>query len=99
MEMPPTYRLSAQSDRDISGILEYSLATFGERRAQDYYEGLLACFSLICQNPRIGRDYGHIRQGYFRYEHARHSIFYRIEPAGILVVRVLHQGQDPESHL
>jgi toxin ParE1/3/4 len=47
----------------------------------------------------LGRQIDQIRPGYFRYEHASHSIFYRLTANGIMVMRVLHQRMAVERHI
>ena len=61
--------------------------------------GLHRAFGTLAAFPDAGRDIGALRSGYLRFEHERHSIFYRKTDAGILVVRVLHQRMRPERHL
>ena len=31
-------------------------------------------------------------------EYAKHVVFYRVEPAGVLIYRILHQSMTPENH-
>ena len=47
----------------------------------------------------MGRDAGHIREGYFTFQHVSHSVFYQKTEAGVFIVRVLHQKQLPENYL
>ena len=47
----------------------------------------------------MGREIGHIRPGYFRWQTARHSVFYRKTKVGILIVRIIHERRDVERTL
>lgn len=64
-----------------------------------YLLALNDCLLRLAEMPRLGRSIAQLRAGYFRFEHAKHTIFYTIIPGRIRVVRVLHQRMDPERHL
>lgn len=91
--------LSEAADRDLTTIYSYSHQQFGERQADRYLLALEDCFARLAEMPRLGRSIESLRAGYFRFEHASHTVFYTIIPDGIRVVRVLHQRMDPERHL
>jgi toxin ParE1/3/4 len=71
-----TYELSGPADRDLTEIYVYSYREFGEATADAYLLGLHDCFARLAQHPTIGRSVDHLRTGYFRFEHARHTVFY-----------------------
>jgi toxin ParE1/3/4 len=94
------YVLSDLADQDLLEIYLFSYERFGEAKADAYLTALHERFLALAESPRMGRKIDAIRQGYFRYEYVRHTIFYTIrEQGGIFVVRVLHQRQDAESNL
>ncbi|HEX8663078.1 MAG TPA: type II toxin-antitoxin system RelE/ParE family toxin [Beijerinckiaceae bacterium] len=95
----PRVEITEAADRDISEIYVYSHRRYGEAQAERYLLGLDACFERLAEMPRMGRNIDHIRTGYFRFEHARHTIFYIILKDGIRIVRVLHASMDPQRHL
>ena len=88
------YRLTAEADADLSEIYEYSIENFGLAKAQAYLLGILGAFEILSDNRRLGRDIGHIKEGYRRYEHASHSIYYHLAGDGIRIARVLHASRD-----
>lgn len=51
---------------------------------------------MLADNPTSGRRCEEIRPGLRRHEHGKHVVFYRLEPAGILISRILHQRMMPE---
>ncbi len=59
----------------------------------------MRAFNRLAEMPRMGRSIDYVRIGYFRFEHARHAIFYVILKGGIRIVRVLHASMDPQRHL
>jgi len=93
------YQLSNKADEDLTGIYLFSYRRFGEARADAYLLALEERFSLLASQPRLGRRVDHVRTGYLRYEHASHSIFYRLTENGIMVMRVLHQSMAVEQHI
>ena len=93
------YVLSEAADADIDGIARHSITRWGLARAERYILELHQAFETLGEFPHLGRDVGHLRAGYFRFEHDSHSVFYRKMDDGILIVRVLHQKQQPENYL
>ncbi len=91
------YRLSGKADDDLSEIYVYSHQQFGEARADAYLMALEKRFTALAEQPRLGRRIDHIHQGYLRWDHESHSIFYKAVPGGIIVMRVLHTMRDVES--
>lgn len=97
--MPRRYRLSSAAEEDLSDIYTYTFSEFGERRADAYFDTLQDCLERLAENPRLGMDVSFIRDGYFRFIHQRHSIYFRKLKSDILVVRVLGPGMSPERRL
>ena len=93
------YALSEAADADISHILTESVRRWGWARAERYILELHAAFENLAMFPAIGRDVGYLRQGYLRFPYASHRVFYRKSDEGIVIVRVLHQKQQPENYL
>jgi toxin ParE1/3/4 len=94
----PDYELSRKADQDLSEIYQYSFETFGEDRADKYFLDLDRCLKGLAENPHKGRAADEIERGVYRYEHARHIIFYVFRPSGIFVARILHQSMDIRRH-
>jgi toxin ParE1/3/4 len=94
-----SYELSGAADRDLTEIYVYSYRQFGESRADAYLHALRDCFALLADQPTMGRSIDSLRTGYFRFEHAHHTVFYVRTRVGIRVMRVLHERMDPERHL
>jgi toxin ParE1/3/4 len=94
-----TVELTEEADRDLTEIYEYSYRQFGGAQADTYFLSLHDCFANLARSPSMGRSIAHLREGYFRFEHARHVVFYVKTPRGIRVVRVLHERMDPPRHL
>ena len=90
------YHLTNKAVEDLTNIWEYTVDTWSERQADDYYNMLIASFQKITENPRLfGLKYEEIAEGLRGYRANKHIIFYRILADGdILVIRILHQRMD-----
>ena len=81
---------------DLSWLYEYGILHYGQERADRYYNGLIERFEELAENPRLWQAVDHIRPGYRRSVYGRHSIYYRIDPDEIVIVRILGR-QDPQQ--
>ena len=95
------YHLTNKVVEDLTNIWEYTVDTWSERQADDYYNMLIASFQKITENPRLfGLKYEEIAEGLRGYRANKHIIFYRILADGdILVIRILHQRMDLKLRL
>ena len=62
-----------------------------------YIRQLEDCCQLLADNPALGRPCDEIRPGLRRTKQGKHVVFYREEPGGILICRILHQSMLPEK--
>jgi toxin ParE1/3/4 len=92
------FRLSRLAESDLIDIAGYTLRTWGENQAASYIDDLEACCRRLADNPASGRPCDHVRPGLRRTEQGRHVIFFRREPRGILVSRILHERMLPDRH-
>ena len=90
-----SYELSGPADRDLTEIYAYSYRRFGEATADGYLLALHDCFALLAAQPAMGRSIDRLRSGYFRFEHARHTVFYVRAEGGIRIMRVLTSAWIP----
>jgi toxin ParE1/3/4 len=84
--------LSRAAESDLVDIANWTLRTWG------YIDDLEACCRKLARSPDSGRRCDRVRPGLRRMEHGSHVIFFRSEPAGILVYRILHRRMLPERH-
>ncbi|NOZ09540.1 MAG: type II toxin-antitoxin system RelE/ParE family toxin [Gammaproteobacteria bacterium] len=93
------YELSEAAAKDIEQILQRSIVDFGLAQTEIYFHSLKTCLELLGENPGMGGGADDIRQGYRRFAHESHVIFYRASEQGILVVRILHKRMDANKHI
>jgi len=95
----PRVDLRPKALQDLETIWNYTLDTWGEEQADQYILDLNSGFGSLAVHPEKGRACDDIREGYRKYDIGKHIVFYRLALKGIEVVRILHQGMDPERHL
>ncbi|MEQ8349473.1 MAG: type II toxin-antitoxin system RelE/ParE family toxin [Sneathiellaceae bacterium] len=89
-------RLSKAAAADLEEIALYGLRTFGQVQARRYQQGIVARIARIAETPLLYPSVEHIRPGYRRSVYESHVIYYRIDEARVLVVRILgRQDLDP----
>jgi toxin ParE1/3/4 len=93
------YSLSKAADKDLSDIYAYTHREFGELQADAYFASLEELLSKLSDNPNLGVDVSALREGYRRFVHKRHAIYYTSEGKRIFVVRILGPGMAAERHI
>ena len=91
-------RFSRLAEADLLSIGVYTLRTWGQVQTGRYLDELEACCQQLADHPASGRSCEDIRPGLYRKEQGKHVIFFRREPNGILVSRIMHQRMLPERH-
>ena len=95
------YKISKEAAKDLEGIWLYTFETWSIYQADRYFNLLLNEIEFIAANPTSGKDFGYIREGYFRSKVNSHFIFYKInkDKTEIEIIRILHQQMDVEKRL
>lgn len=85
----------------IHNIKRYSLRHWGVNVAEAYAYTLRATMTdILDRHPSPGRDRSEdLHVGVRSFPVESHIIYYREVPGGIEVLAVLHQTQDPHTHL
>jgi toxin ParE1/3/4 len=90
------FGLTNRAKADLSSIDAYTVHSVAQ--ADRYLNESEQCFCLLGAKPGLGRGASSIRRGLRRMEKGRHVIFFREEPDGILICRILHAGMLPGKH-
>lgn len=93
------YRLTKEAESDLLKMFLYGFETFGLTQAEEYREGMIRCFELLAENPRIGRKADALAPGARRHEHARHVIIYDEQPDGVLIIGIIHERRMPRCEI
>ena len=91
------FRFSHRAEADLFNIALYTFRTWGQTQTDRYVRQLEDCCQLLADNPALGRPCDEIRPGLRRMKQGKHVVFYREEPGGILISRILHQRMLPEN--
>jgi toxin ParE1/3/4 len=86
------FTLSQRAIRDLDGIRDFTIETWGVEQAQKYVTDIRLEIQKQAINPSLRRPCDDIRKGYFRAN--SHAIFFRPSVHGIRVIRILHQSMD-----
>jgi len=92
-------RLSDPARADLDGIWEYTARRWSVDQAEAYLRAINQALALLRDNPRLGRNAGGVKPGYFKFPALSHVIYYRLPSGTLDVIRVLHKSMDAEQHL
>jgi toxin ParE1/3/4 len=92
-----TLRFTRLAEADLLGIGLYTNRTWGRKQCNRYLRQLEERCRQLAGDPRRGRPYDEIRLDLRRIRVGKHVVFYREEPGGILVSRILHERMLPEK--
>ncbi len=96
----PGFILSTEADSDLREIYKYSFTRYGEQQADRYIGSLEESFRLLAETPLLCRERREFVPSVRIHHHGRHVVIYTEKAQGtILIVRVLHDSMDVESHL
>ena len=90
------YRLSEAAQNDLREILEYTRASWGNRRAKHYLIELTVRFAELANSPELGRKREKIGLGIRSFRASHHVVFYRQMPDAIEIARILHPSMELE---
>ena len=93
------YKISNEALKDLEKIWLYTKENWPAEQADRYFNLIIDEINYLAQRPESGKDYSHIRKGYFRSKVKSHFIFYRKNTKILEVIRILHQSMDIESRL
>ena len=92
------YKIRGKAIEDLESIWLYTLDTWSEKQANNYYKLIIQEIELIAGNKSIGISIQNIRNGYYFSRVKSHVIFYIITDK-LEVVRILNQKMDIDNKL
>lgn len=96
--MTASYRIRQLAEKDLEQIWLYTFHEWGIEQADKYIRSLIARFSWLSENQRLGKTRDDIKSGYYCFPEGRHLIFYTISQNGIDIIGIPHQGMDIMGH-
>lgn len=95
----PRLEFTAAARRDLNAIYDHGFARFGQVTADRYAAMLTATAVALLDFPLMGPEVPGRNRPLRRFSAESHVIFYRLDPEGIVVTRVLHQHMDVQRHI
>ena len=95
----PRYQFTDKAERDLEGIIDYTVQEWGVSQANTYLDGLETRAQLLAENPDLGTARETLAEGLLSFPYESHILYYKKQAHGIVIVRVLHQHIDPLKHL
>lgn len=92
-------RLGGRARADLEAIWEYTARQWDIDQAEAYLRVIDQAMVLLRENPRLGRDAGDERAGYFKFPALSHVIYYRLQSGTLDVIRILHKNMDAGQHM
>jgi toxin ParE1/3/4 len=84
---------------DLKDIYQYGLRQWGQTHSESYLENIKEHFWTLTEQPLIGIDRSELLPGARSLPIESHTLFYRVTPDTLEIIRVLHGRQDPQRHL
>ncbi len=97
----PAHRLviAPAAKTDLKDIYQYGLRQWGKTQSESYLEKIKEQFWTLTEQPLIGVDRSELLSGGRSLPIESHTLFYRVTPDTLEIIRVLHGRQDPQRHL
>lgn len=84
---------------DLKDIYQYGLRQWGQTQSESHLENIKEQFWTLTKQPLIGVDRSELLSGARSLPIESHTLFYRVTPDTLEIIRVLHSRQDPQRHL
>ena len=94
------FDLTRSAQADLKSIATYTQERWGVRQRDTYLKEIDRVFHSRAKNPVMGRTCDEIREGYRKFPHGAHVIYYKqLVTDELLIVRILHATMDVDSHM
>ncbi len=95
-----SFDLTKSAQADLKSIAKHTHEHWGVRQRNAYLKEIDQVFHLLAKDPLMGRTCEEIREGYRKFPHGAHVIYYKLLAAeDLLIVRILQATMDVNSHL
>jgi toxin ParE1/3/4 len=92
------YQFTDKAERDLEGIIDYTVSKWGVSQAKTYLDGLESRAQLLAENPGLGMTRETLSAGLLSFPYESHISVLQKNARGIVIVRILHQHMDPVKH-
>jgi len=92
------FDLTKSARDDLRAIARFTQSRWGVRQRNSYLKEVDQAFHSLAKNPLMGRTCDEIWEGYRKFPHGAHVIYYRLSSESeLLIVRILHATMDVDS--
>jgi len=92
------FDLTKAALEDLKSIARFTTKRWGVRQRNAYLKEIDQVFRALAKSPGMGRACDEILDGYRKFPHASHVIYYKEHDEDtVLVVRILHVSMDVEA--
>ena len=94
------FLLTERAEQDLSGIVDYTIDTWGYQQALVYNQHFDDAFQAIAENPHLplSKNRQDLMPNLRALKVEKHFVFYTISETEITVVRILHEAMDFPRH-
>ena len=93
-----SFDLTKAAQADLKSIAKFTQERWGVRQRNTYLKEIDQVFHALAKNPVMGRACDEVREGYRKFPHGSHVIYYKkVDSDVLLVVRILHMTMDVDS--
>ena len=95
-----SFELTKSAQADLKSIAKFTQERWGIRQRNTYLREIDQVFRALAKNPVMGRACNEVREGYRKFPHGSHVIYYKQDDTDLLlVVRILHMTMDVDSQV
>lgn len=94
MAEAPGYRLRPAARADLTEIWQTGAESWGPDQADRYFDGLVALFALLAEQPGIARPRDEFTPPVRLHPYRAHVVVYDGPPGAIEVIRILHNRRN-----
>ena len=95
-----SFDLTKAAQADLKSIAKFTQERWGVRQRNTYLKEIDQVFHALAKNPVMGRACDEVREGYRKFPHGSHVIYYKqIDSGVLLVVRILHTTMDVDLQI
>lgn len=96
----PRFQLSRPAFQDVERLYEDGVITFGQAKADKYYDGLFEAFDLLASYPHAARLRMEINPPARIYRYRSHMIVYEVDDEEtVLILRIRHGREDWQTDM
>ena len=94
------FELTKSAQADLKSIAKFTQELWGVRQRNTYLKEVDQVFHALAKNPLMGRACDDLREGYRKFPHGGHVIYYKhLSEGELLIVRILHMTMDVDANI